>query len=216
MRPHLPVPVPHLELQHVDGQLVSLHPKIAGIPLAHLTGLSRRAQRVLAADLAAFLHALHSIPVARLEARPAEAPSSEWRRLLSQCEAVAFPLLPQEVAVSLRQSFLDFLAACDSLPRCLIHGDFGSGNILIDHGRLSGVIDFSGCGPGDPLYDFASLAAGFGDSFVDCVLEHFSMHEAARDRMRFYRMTFPLLDILYGVENRDPETLRAGVRAFAA
>lgn len=216
VRPLLPVPVPDLEVRRIDGQFVSLHAKILGESLSDLTGLRIGAQRVLAADLAAFLKALHSLPIDSVEAEPAEASSSEWNGLLAQCEAVAFPLLSPDVVTGLRKRFSDFLATCDALPQCLIHGDFGTGNILVDRGRLSGVIDFSGCGPGDPAYDFASLAAGLGDPFVDLVLAHFSPDTAARDRMGFYRMTFPLLDILYGVENRDPETVRAGVHAFAA
>lgn len=216
VRPLLPVPVSDLEVRRIDGQFVSLHAKILGEPLSDLTGLRIGAQRVLAADLAAFLKALHSLPIDSVEAEPAEASLSEWNGLLAQCEAVAFPLLSPDVVTGLRKRFSDFLATCDALPQCLIHGDFGTGNILVDRGRLSGVIDFSGCGPGDPAYDFASLAAGLGDPFVDLVLAHFSPDTAARDRMGFYRMTFPLLDILYGVENCDPETVRAGVHAFAA
>ncbi|WP_246802197.1 phosphotransferase family protein [Ensifer sp. ENS06] len=216
VRPLLPVPVPDLEVRRIDGQFVSLHAKILGEPLSDLTGLRIGAQRVLAADLAAFQKALHSLPIDSVEAEPAEASLSEWNGLLAQCEAVAFPLLSPDVVTGLRKRFSDFLATCDALPQCLIHGDFGTGNILVDRGRLSGVIDFSGCGPGDPAYDFASLAAGLGDPFVDLVLAHFSPATAARDRMGFYRMTFPLLDILYGVENCHPETVRAGVHAFAA
>ncbi len=216
VRPLLPVPVPDLKVRRIDGQFVSLHAKILGEPLSDLTGLRIGAQRVLAADLAAFLKALHSLPIDSVEAEPAEASLSEWNGLLAQCEAVAFPLLSPDVVTGLRKRFSDFLATCDALPQCLIHGDFGTGNILVDRGRLSGVIDFSGCGPGDPAYDFASLAAGLGDPFVDLVLAHFSPDTAARDRMGFYRMTFPLLDILYGVENCDPETVRAGAHAFAA
>ncbi|UAX97236.1 phosphotransferase family protein [Ensifer adhaerens] len=216
VRPLLPVPVPDLDVRRVDGQLVSLHTRIAGTPLTNLSELSEGQQRVFAADVAAFLHALHSVPTDRVAAQSAEAPSSEWGRLLAQCETLAFPLLAHGTVTAIRESFSDFLAICDTLPRCLIHGDFGSGNILVDRGRLSGVIDFSGCGPGDPAYDFASLEAGFGGRFVELVLEHFSLGSAARDRMRFYRMTFPLLDILHGIENRDPEALDAGVRAFGA
>lgn len=215
VRQLIAVPVPDVDVRRIDGQLVSLHTKIAGMPLTDLTGLTIHAQKVLAADLATFLKALHSVPTASLEVQPTEAPSSEWRRLLAQCEAAAFPLLSHGVVTHLREGFSDFLTICDRLPRCLIHGDFGSGNILVDHGRLSGVIDFSGCGPGDPAYDFASLAAGFGDRFADLVLEHFALDTAVRHRMRFYRMTFPLLDILHGIENHDPEALHAGVNAFA-
>ena len=34
-----------------------------------------------------------------------------------------------------------------------IHGDFASGNIIIQNGRLAGVIDFGGMGVGDPACD---------------------------------------------------------------
>jgi aminoglycoside 2''-phosphotransferase len=33
--------------------------------------------------------------------------------------------------------------------------------------------------------------------------------------MRFYQLTFPLLDILHGVEHGDREALHAGVEAFS-
>lgn len=64
-------------------------------------------------------------------------------------------------------------------------------------------------------YDYASLAAGLGDAFVDTMPNRFQMREGFRDRMRFYRLTFPLLDILHGVEHGDRETLHAGVEAFS-
>jgi len=214
VRPLLPVPVPDLEVRRIGSQLISLHAKIPGEPLSDLAGLTIGARKALAVDLAAFLEALHSVPIDCPEVGPAEAPSSEWHRLLAQFEDVAFPLLSPDVVTGLRKRFSNFLATCDALPQCLIHGDFGTGNILVDRGRLSGVIDFSGCGPGDPAYDFASLAAGLGDGFVDLVLEYLPADTAVRERMSFYRMTFPLLDILYGVENRDPETIHAGVRAI--
>ena len=43
----------------------------------------------------------------------------------------------------------------------LIHGDFGPGNILYDASRraISGVIDFSCAGLGDPATDFAALSS---------------------------------------------------------
>jgi aminoglycoside phosphotransferase (APT) family kinase protein len=37
----------------------------------------------------------------------------------------------------------------------LIHGDFTVDNVLIAKGRVTGVIDWAGGGPGDPRYDLA-------------------------------------------------------------
>jgi aminoglycoside phosphotransferase (APT) family kinase protein len=38
-------------------------------------------------------------------------------------------------------------------PPVWIHGDLQSGNLLVQRGRLSGVIDFGGLGVGDPACD---------------------------------------------------------------
>lgn len=215
LRARLPAPIPALELRHYDKQSASFHAKLNGTPLMSLATLHPLQQQRLAADLSAFLHALHTLPIALIE--PAPQPISfEWREMLQRCETLAFPLLPPHISARVKASFTQFLTTCDALPVRLIHGDFGSGNILTDAGRLSGVIDFSGCGPGDPAYDFASLAAGFGDRFVDRVLADYSPDEGVRSRMAFYRTTFPLLDILHGLEQHDADALAAGLRAFEA
>jgi aminoglycoside phosphotransferase (APT) family kinase protein len=36
-----------------------------------------------------------------------------------------------------------------------VHGDFAAGNLLVEKGRLSAVIDFGSCGVGDPACDLA-------------------------------------------------------------
>lgn len=41
--------------------------------------------------------------------------------------------------------------------RALIHGDFGSNNVLTDGGRITAVIDWSEALYGDPLYDLANI-----------------------------------------------------------
>ncbi len=55
-------------------------------------------------------------------------------------------------------------------PPVWIHGDLDRRNLLIDHGRLSGLIDFSGAGIGDPAYDVGAawrvLAPAARESFL--------------------------------------------------
>lgn len=41
--------------------------------------------------------------------------------------------------------------------RALVHGDFGSNNVLAENGRVTGVIDWSEAMVGDSLYDIANL-----------------------------------------------------------
>jgi aminoglycoside phosphotransferase (APT) family kinase protein len=49
-------------------------------------------------------------------------------------------------------------SALAHLPRGFSHGDFFAGNVLVEHGRLTGVIDWDGGGPGAlPLLDLLHL-----------------------------------------------------------
>lgn len=42
-----------------------------------------------------------------------------------------------------------------SIPSTLIHGDFTVDNVLIQEGKVTGIIDWAGGGMGDPRYDLA-------------------------------------------------------------
>lgn len=51
--------------------------------------------------------------------------------------------------------------------RQLVHGDFGSNNVLTDGREITGVIDWSEALFGDPLYDVANIF--FWRSWLDCM-----------------------------------------------
>ena len=198
----LSVPVPSLSLREIDGSAVSVHRRIEGVVLRGIETLGPRAQEMLAGDLADFLRSLHNLPTGLLRELAAPAPSIEWQALLRRFETHVFPTIDAAAAAHLRAEFDRFLQICNALPRSIIHGDFGTGNILVDrHHRLAGVIDFAGCDIGDPAYDFASLAAGLGDAFTSLVLERCKADAGTRDRMAFYRALFPLLDRLDAAEH---------------
>lgn len=216
IRPHLPVPVPALTLHRVGEHLVSVHEKLEGEPLLSLADMALETQRNLACDLAAFLRALHALPVDILPPGSCAQPTSEWHQLFEACVADVFPRLPADAAARIRRDFEAYLAASETLPRTIIHSDFGTGNILVRNGTLSGVIDFAGCGIGDPAYDFASLAAGLGDGFIALMPEHYPGLAAMQTRMAFYRCTFPLLDVLFGLRHGDTQALNAGLSAAAS
>ncbi len=42
-----------------------------------------------------------------------------------------------------------------SRPPVWVHGDVSAGNLLVEGGRLSAVIDFDACAVGDPACDLA-------------------------------------------------------------
>jgi aminoglycoside phosphotransferase (APT) family kinase protein len=129
--------------------------------------------RALGAALGAFLRALH-------QPAPADAPFNPFR---------AIPLAERTPRLREHLQQLDglvdtraVLGAWDEAlsaaswpgPPVWIHGDLHPGNLLIDDGRLSGVIDFGDLTAGDPATDFCvlwmlpvdrrELIAGFEDA----------------------------------------------------
>lgn len=213
LAPHLPLPVPAPVLYRVGDRTVSAHSRLPGAPLMSVAELDDARLR----DLAGFLSALHRLPPALLvpDTAPAD-PLAEWRDMLGRAEAQALPLLPQHRGDGIRARFHGFLSAGHDLPTTIIHGDFGTGNILADGGRVSGVIDFAGCGIGDPAYDFASLSAGLGDGILRRMAPHYPGIDGMRDRIGFYRGTFALMDVLFGLDHGDDEALQDGLAALTA
>ena len=51
--------------------------------------------------------------------------------------------------------------------RGLVHGDFGSNNVLTDGSRITGIVDWSEALIGDPLYDLANIF--FWRTWLECM-----------------------------------------------
>ena len=61
-------------------------------------------------------------------------------------------------AAAVRETAARLDAELAGLPRGFGHGDFFAGNLLVDGGRLAGVVDWDGAGPGRlPLLDLLHL-----------------------------------------------------------
>jgi hygromycin-B 4-O-kinase len=96
----------------------------------------------------------------------------------------------------------EILALAEHCPeaRQLIHGDFGSNNVLTDGNRITGVIDWSEAMIGDPLYDVANIL--FWRSWLPCMEQQASFFEAHRadhlrqtERLRCYQLRIGLQEI---------------------
>jgi hygromycin-B 4-O-kinase len=59
--------------------------------------------------------------------------------------------------------------------RGLVHGDFGSNNVLTDGQRITGVVDWSDASIGDPLYDIANIF--FWRTWLECMRQQASYFE---------------------------------------
>ena len=95
---------------------------------------------------------------------------------------------------------LTFLAEqCPEVAH-LIHGDFGSNNVLTDGTRITGVLDWSEASIGDPLYDMANVF--FWRTWLSCMEQQATWFEtrlpgdpAIRDRLLCYQLRIGLAEI---------------------
>ena len=123
-----------------------------------------------AATLREFLTALH-------QPAPSDAPYNPWR---SVPLVERWPLLRQHVGqvaglvdVPAIERLMHRACAAPRWPgRALwIHGDLHPGNILVDAGRISAVIDFGDLAAGDPATDWAAawMLPGTLDMTTECL-----------------------------------------------
>jgi len=91
--------------------------------------------------------------------------------------------------------------ACDtkwSNPPVWIHGDFASGNILIQDNKLSGVIDFGGMGVGDPACDLVIAWTYLSGTARDIFINEIDLDDDTWLRARawaLWKATFELCQI---------------------
>ena len=98
-------------------------------------------------DCVAFLVSLHT----------ASSATSEQHSITANADVVA-AVCVNDHALALRRLTARLDERLADLPRGFAHGDFWAGNLLVDAGRLVGVIDWSGAGPGRlPLLDLVHL-----------------------------------------------------------
>lgn len=62
-------------------------------------------------------------------------------------------LVPLPLVLTAALDWLQRTAQAAGGPPVIVHGDYRMGNLLVDHGRLSGVLDWEMAAPGDRLAD---------------------------------------------------------------
>ena len=172
-----------------------------------------KAQDRFAADLAAFLRDLHTIPSDALTAAglpPAPSPLRSpalWRDHLAAIRAELFPHLWADQQAAIEDLFAPVLVgrlAMTNQP-ALIHNDLAAYHLLANpNSVLTGVLDFGEAGWGDPAADTAALISGYGESFVARMIAVYPAIAAHLERARFRAAYIELEWALKGVRTTDP------------
>ena len=221
----LPLPIPDPQYQARDddsGVLLFMgYRRLPGEPLLRekFAGLQgeERVLEDLARDLARFLRRLHAIAPAEIGLRPSgESAKAEWTRIGADVQEKLFPYMRVDARAAAARNFREALNDADLWQddECLIHGDFGTGNILYREGRISGIIDFGFCGAGDKAQDLGALLASYGEPFVERLCRHYPALRAGWRRARFYHSNYALIQALYALRDGDEAEFEDGISAY--
>ena len=199
--------------------------RLPGLPLdaATLRALPPADQQAIAAQLGAFLRALHATPLDSLPplARARTDTRDEWAQLYARIRERLFARMRPDARAAVATDFAAYLddAAHFAFAPALRHGDIGPSNVLYDPAtaRLSAILDFGSAGYGDPALDLASSLLGprgYGEQLVAPLEAAYPGIAELLPRARFYASTFALQAALYGAEHDDPDELRDGLAAY--
>ncbi len=218
----LPLAVPRVTEVRLSGRAVGsayvAYRFIAGEPFRRAAWESvgdADVRRTIVAQLAAFLRALHSVDVDRVADLPLpSADVAAWEAMYASIRERLFEYMRPGARMAVADHFHALLAGLD-FTRRLIHGDFGTSNLLYDAAarRITGVIDFDGAGPGDPATDIAALMS-YGDDFMSLLVDEYPVSEGLLARARLYRGTFALQEALFGIEHGDSDAFDVGIEEY--
>jgi aminoglycoside phosphotransferase (APT) family kinase protein len=163
----------------------------------------------VARDLAGFLTALQGIdptgaPVAR-RGRPLASVDEPTRRAIAE-------IGDRDLgdAAALAAAWDHALAApAFAGPPVWVHGDVARGNLLVREGRLAAVIDFGGCGVGDPACDLVVAWDLFEPPARGVLRAAVGGDEATWDRGRGWALTSAALALPYYLRTNPPMVAQA-------
>ncbi len=218
---HLPLRIPQPPYTGYDpatGLLRGMgYAMLPGQPLwiDELQALDAPVRHQIAAQLAGFLKTLHSLPLPL--PRPPGETHAFWAQMLHDFQQELYPHMRPQARAEVTAHFEHFLNDPTNFaitPR-LRHGDFGSSNILYDPATatITGIIDFSFTGYGDPAQDTAALST-YGETLLhDC----FPVYPALREmmgRVDFIRSTYALQQALYAQRAGDDDDFEDGIADY--
>jgi aminoglycoside phosphotransferase (APT) family kinase protein len=184
----LPVAVPRFELVSHEPPFV-VYRLLAGRPLVDEDSAGARA----------FLEALHAVETDVL-------PPLDWiaayRGNCADFERLVLPLLDVDERRRARGLFAEVETLAGFEPR-VIHGDLGPSHLLVDGGRLRGVIDWGDARRGDPALDYAWL--------LNVPFPGWDVDDELRRRSRFYHRLGPWFEAHHGLLAGRDEHVAGGL-----
>jgi|GEM_PF-126689 len=149
----------------------------------------------LVPDLVAFLQALHKIDLpggpACNRGVPLQERDTETRNAIKQLEGI----IDTEAVAGLWEKALQ--APNRAKPPVWVHGDLSPGNLLIQNGRLAGVIDFGNLGIGDPACDLIIAWNLFPSHMRDSFRTGLEVDDATWERGRGIALSVALIQLPY-------------------
>lgn len=173
-----PVAVPKMTL-HTDPELewpYATYPFINGLPfkVELMSNFSKVEVSNIALKLGEFLKVLHSFPVERIKELTEYSFDAlqSWQERLENIKRVVFPHISETEQQWIERLFSDFFEMFkkSQIKKCVTHSDLHPEHIIVDNGKLSGIIDFGDILIGDPAYDFSYLGK-YGQDFLQKVYQ---------------------------------------------
>jgi len=221
----LPLPVPHYIYSWTDpawpGKRIVGYRLIAGEPLSR----SRPEHHAIqAAQLGAFVSALHAIPLEEarrhgMVGRDAASLREAYRRFFATVRANMLPLFTAQEQTAIVAFWSGYLedSACFTFTPTLVHRDLVPEHVLFDPatGEITGVIDWGDAGIDDPAIDFAGVRRQLGQDFARQMLAAYRrpLDTTVLRRMDFYAGMEPFHEIHFGQMHGDATHLAHGVES---
>ena len=166
LAPRLPLPTPCPSRTGVPGLGFpypwSVVPYMRGVPAAGADGGGVPVDlAAVAAELGGFLRALHVAAPADAPANPVRGVPLIRRAETFEANLALFAETPDDWRdvvdeAAARRLWADALAApVYDGPPLWLHGDLHAANVLVEHGHVSGIIDFGDITAGDPASDLS-------------------------------------------------------------
>jgi aminoglycoside 2''-phosphotransferase len=202
-------------------------PGVGVSPLV-LANLGPAARSRFCSDLADLLLRLRSAD-AELWPAPEVGWVERWQLLADRIRTTVLPQLSRTGRARAERDLAAAVHAAEEAPAGVLHGDLGGTNLLVDpvDGRVTGVLDWDGAGPGDPAVDHADIR-----STLDRDLARDHDHDRDRPsllsqllavapvlvedlrRSDAYLGTFALQEALHGALSDDAAAWKAGSAGY--